>query len=353
MAAVVLAIAALALGPALSARAAATDTIARSATLRSLTRPWPITLTIRTVPALRGVTFSFDGWQVTTNSQGTASVTEQHNFDSHTLALMSTGIARSGRHYRFARWAGQRDPQQAYRRTVTGLPMRANYTITAGFTGQCPVTPRFMSERGQLVDAGRIARLVVRSTTGRQVDLAAGRTSWLNCSHPVYRDSQLYSIGTSYSVQRIAISGANLVQAGAERFRPMTNKRPTFVCYFHRLTVTAHDALFGGKTGTVALLRMPDGSVRRAELGDAHTVTLDLPQGSYGLTVRVGGAIVLAEKLRLSRDKTVNFTAVSHGDLLSIAGAVLVVATGLPLLSRVRRKRLGDLLRRRLRAGPR
>jgi len=56
---------------------------------------------------------------------------------------------------------------------------------------------------------------------------------------------------------------------------------------------------------------------------------------------------VLSEHLRLSRDKTVNFTAVSHGDLLSLAATVLVAGAGLPMLSKVRRKRLGQLLRRR------
>ena len=332
---------------ALGTHPAAAETTARSAPLAAQVRPWPITLTVRTVPALPGITFSFDGWLLTTNAQGTASITEQHNFAEHTLSLLSGGIVRSGRHYEFVRWAGQRDPELAFRRTVTGLPMRRNYTVTAGFNTACPVTPRYVTQRGDRVDPSRIGRVVVQSSTGKRVQLAPDRTSWVACARPVYRDSSLFNVGARYSVLRIVISGANIVHAGAERFAPMTNARPTFVGYFHRLTITAHDALFGRKAGTVAMLRLPDGSVQRARLGASHAVTLDLPQGPYGLSVRVGGSIVLSEHLRLSRDKTVNFTAVSHGDLLSLAATVLVAGAGLPMLSKVRRKRLGQLLRRR------
>ena len=339
------------MGLALGAYPAAAETVARGAPSGAHVRPWPITLTVRTVPALPAITFSFDGWLLTTNAQGTASFTEQHNFAEHTLSLLSRGIMRSGRHYRFVRWAGQRNPELAFRRTVTGLPMRRSYTITAGFDTACPVTPRFVTQGGERVNPSRIGEVNLQSSTGERVQLASDRTSRIACARPVYRDSSIFSVGVRYSVQRIAMSGANIVHAGAERFAPMTNARPTFVGYFHRLTITAHDALFGRKTGTEAILQLPDGSERRARLGAGHAVTLDLPQGQYGLTVRVGGSIVLSESLRLSRDKTVDFTAVSHGDLLSIAAALFLAGTGLPLLSKVRRERLRQLLH--LRAGAR
>jgi hypothetical protein len=334
-------------GVALGMHPAEAETTSGSAPLAAQVRPWPITLTVRTVPVLPGITFTFDGWLLTTNAQGAASITEQHNFAEHTLSLLSRGIVRSGRHYQFARWAGQRDPELAFRRTVTRLPMRRSYTITAGFNTACPVTPRFVTQHGDRVDPNRVGQVVLQSSTGQRVQLAPDRTSWVACARPVDRDTSLFSVGARYSVQRIVISGANIVRAGAERFAPQTNARPTFVGYFHRLTISAHDALFGGKTGTVAMLRLPDGSVQRATLGADHAITLDLPQGQYGLNVQVGGSIVLSEHLRLSRDKTVDFTAVSHGDLLSIAAAVLVTGAGLPLLSKVRRKRLRQLLRLR------
>ena len=53
---------------------------------------WPVTLTIRTLPALPHVEFRFDGRAVVTDGSGEASYTEPHNFDHHTLTLINTSI---------------------------------------------------------------------------------------------------------------------------------------------------------------------------------------------------------------------------------------------------------------------
>ena len=45
-----------------------------------------------------------------------AAVTEQHNFSAHTLTAADTQLSASGRRYTFVRWAGQRDPDQAFAR---------------------------------------------------------------------------------------------------------------------------------------------------------------------------------------------------------------------------------------------
>ena len=122
---------------------------------RASLQPWPITLTIRTVPALAGIRFAFDGVQLVTNRQGVASFTERHNFSEHTLALKQTEVGVSGRRYTFLRWAGQRDPDQAFRPTVHGLPMRADYSVTASFAVACAVTPRLVEQNGTPLPAGR------------------------------------------------------------------------------------------------------------------------------------------------------------------------------------------------------
>ena len=57
----------------------------------------------------------------------------------------------------FLRWAGQRDPNQAFRPTVNGLPMRADYTVTASFATACPVSPRLVEENGTPLPTARSA----------------------------------------------------------------------------------------------------------------------------------------------------------------------------------------------------
>jgi hypothetical protein len=307
---------------------------------------WPVTLTIRTLPVLPHVQFSFDGRSAMTDASGEASYTEPHNFDQHTLTLLDTSIDTRGRHYHFARWAGERDAADAFRAAVNGLPMRADYTVTAAFTVQCPVRPRFTDQDGKALDPRRISRVTLKSSAGRQVNISATQPSWLDCAQPAYRDSTLTSNDMKYAAQAVMFAKANIVYAGVERFSPREQATPTFVGYFHNLTITAHDALFGGRIGSYALVRMPNHAVRRVALGHGHAVTLDhLPQGNYQIDVRAGGAIVSAGSFRLSRTKTVNLTAVSAPDLATVGGGLLLVGGGLPLLTTTRRRRLLNHLR--------
>jgi hypothetical protein len=151
----------------------------------------------------------------------------------------------------------------------------------------------------------------------------------------------LTSHDMKYSVQAVRFAGTNIVYAGVQRFSPQEQARPTVVGYFHNLTITAHDALFGGRTGGSAVVTLPSHAVRRVALGPGHTATLDnLPQGDYQVSVRAGAAIVAADSFRLSRTKTVNLAAVSAPDLGAAAGGVLLAGAGLPLLTGTRRRRL-------------
>jgi hypothetical protein len=313
---------------------------------RTSVQPWPITITIRTVPSLPGVRFVFDGRPIVTGPQGSTSVTEQHNFSAHTLTLADTKLGASGRRYAFVRWAGQRDPNQAFRPTVQGLPMRADYTVTASFAVMCPVSPRLAQQDGTTLAATRVVQITVRNNLGQSAALRPSGTTWLPCSWPVYRGSLLSSTDLRYSVQSMLVNGTNTVHVGVERFKPSRTPDPKLTGYFYALTITAHDALFGSAVGSYALLTMPDRTVRRVPLGPRHVATVsNLPQGNYQVEIKARGASVPAQTLRLSKNQTANLAAVSRGDIAVVGGALLAGLAGIPLLSRTRRRRILAFLR--------
>jgi hypothetical protein len=308
--------------------------------------PWPVTITVRTIPPLPGITVLFDGTPLVTNAAGQASVTEQHNFGLHQLALVQATIAAGGRRYSFSRWTGERDPAQAFRPSLTGLPMRRSYTLAAGYTVLCPVTPRFVTEGGTVVSPSRVRAVALHSSTGQQVALRPHGTTWLACVQPVDSNGVLRRLAVTYAVQSIMISGTNVAKTGLQRLHPGQAAHPDLVTYFHSLTITAHDAISGSATGAVALVTMPDHSVRHVPLGLLHTVTLDnLPQGYYRVSLAAGHAIVSAQGFSLSRSTTVDLTVVSLGDLALIGSAIVVAFLCLPLLSRQRRTWLRQVLR--------
>ena len=254
--------------------------------------PWPVTLTIRTIPALPDVRFELDGVALTSGPDGTAAHTGQHNFSQHTLRLLDSTIVRQDRQYRFTRWAGQRDPDQAFRATVSGLPMRADYAITAAFSVWCPVTPRFTDQHGRVLDPAQIAQVTVRSDTGQPVTF--GRPGRPGSSAPGPFPGTAHCAAKTCSTRCRApwCPAPTSVHAGIQRFRPTRTRAPTIVGYFHDLTITAHDALFGGGTGQEALVTLPDHRVVAEPFGPGHAATLsNLPQGSYQVRVKAGGAM--------------------------------------------------------------
>lgn len=297
--------------------------------------PWPVTLTVQTVPALPNVRLTVDGQPLTTDANGRARHTEEHNFDKHTLTLVDTSVSGPDRRYRFVRWSGQRDPDQAYRPTVTGLPMRADITVTAAFAVQYPVTARFVDGNGRPVDPGTISTVTLKSDTGAMLNLPTSGTAWLDAVLPRYEKSALVTGNVRYSLQSVVMRGANVVDAGRQQLEPGGNPKPTFTLQFHDLSIQAHDALFHSAAGSTVALTYPDGTVRTTAFGPDGTVTLrGLPRGSYSVRLKGAHGITLAEHVVLSKDTAVDLAVVSRADLAAIGAAAALLAVGMLLLGR-------------------
>ncbi len=308
-------------------------------------KQWPVGVVLRTVPALAGVRFSVDGGIYTTGPDGTVVVTRQHDFTPHTLALLTPRIDTAARHYSFARWSGQRDPDQTYRTVVTGLPWRAGYAITAAFTEQCPVTPAFTDQHGVRVDPADLAPATLKSDTGQLSTLPVRGTTWFACTVTVYSGGVLTTRPVVYRLQSLVASGTNIVDAGRQSFNPAAVPAPTFVGYYYDLTVTAHDALFGGSSGGAATVTGPDNVRHRLTFTASHVAVFKhLPRGDYTASV-TGGGLGLSKNLRLSRDTGTDLNMVTVGDVGTGVGGGAAFALTLPLVARHRRVRVRRVLR--------
>ncbi|WP_369250374.1 hypothetical protein [Streptomyces sp. R41] len=304
----------------------------------------PVTVTVRTTPQLAGVRFAFDGRTAVTGADGTARFTGEHDFGGHTLAVDDSELGSAGQKFNFARWAGQRDPDQAFRRTVQGLPLRADYTVTAAFTARFRVTLRCVDQDGKPVPRTLVPQVTVRSDTGRTQRLPVGRPVWLDGLRPVYRKSVLTSRRVGYVLLSADAYGANTVDAGRQGFRPAEERTVTFTTPFHDLTVSARDAVFGSAAGSTAQVTLPDGSVRAVPFGTDRTATLrGLPHGQYEVEVTGGNGLRAAQQIRLSRTQSVQVRVVSRADLALTAGVLATVALGLLLAGRRLRRGRGGV----------
>jgi hypothetical protein len=312
-------------------------------------KPWPIALVVKTVPALAGVSFTFDGHVLVTGSNGQATYTAEHDFAKHKLSVVDVSVSLPAHRYKFSRWGGQRDPNQAFRRTVTGLPLRANYAVTAAFTLQQPLQPRLVQQDGSPVDPAEVSTITVKSKAGQIVTLSSSAPTWLDVSLPAYRHGTLSAAGVRYSLQSVIVRGSNVVDAGRQVFTPASN--PTFVTQFHDLTVTGHDALFSSPRGSAAVVTFPDGGKLSAPFDARHKAVFNnLPRGNYRVDIKAGTAIVASDQFTLSRDKTADLAVISLLDMSLLGGLCLVLAIGLLVVGRKHwRNWLVRTLRRALR----
>ncbi|GHF44520.1 hypothetical protein [Streptomyces griseosporeus] len=295
----------------------------------------PVTVTVRTTPQLAGVRFVFDGRAAVTGADGAVRFTGGHDRAGHTLGVDDGGLSFADRRFSFARWAGQRDPDQAFRRTVGGLPLRRDYTVTAAFTARFRVTVRCVDQDGTAVPRERVPYVTVRADTGQTLRLPVARPVWLDGLLPVYRRSVLGSRAIVYSLQSAVAHGANTVDAGRQRFAPARVRQAVFTTPFHDLTVSARDAVFGSAAGRAARVTLPDGSVRQVPFGADRTATLrGLPHGQYRVEVTGGRGLRADRLVRLSRTQTVRVRVVSRADLAVAGGTVVLFAAGLLLAGR-------------------
>ncbi|MET9905291.1 hypothetical protein ABZZ74_00500 [Streptomyces sp. NPDC006476] len=301
-----------------------------------------VTLTVRTTPQLTGVRFAFDGQSAVTGADGTARFIGAHDFAGHRLTVVDHQLARKARKFTFARWAGQRDPDQAFRRTVQGLPLRRDYTVTAAFTARFRVAVRCVDQDGRAVPRERVPYVTVRSDTGHTQRMPVGRPVWLDGLLPVYRKSVLTSRRVGYALQSADSYGTNTVDAGRQRFEPASDQDVVFTTPFHDLTVSARDAVFGSAAGRSARVTLPDGSVREMPFGADGAATLrDLPHGQYQVEVTGGRGLRAVQQVRLSRTQSMRVRVVSRADLAVATGTMGVLAAGLLVIGRRMRRRRG------------
>jgi hypothetical protein len=280
----------------------------------------PSVVSVRTVPAVSGITLTFQGQSYVTDSTGRVLIPRAPGTAINDVLLrIAVGSRRLDAHtiVRFARWFS------------TGTE-----SIAALDTFR-QVGWRFVDTGGARVPPARVERLVLRSTTG-EVHVwrtALGRPRWLFSRRVSLIRGRPVLKNVTYKVQRITVLGTDVVNDGQQRFVPEEQRVMHFKLAFFTLTVRGEDALFGSTVGTRARLELPDGSVRNLTLVHGQAVVASLPRGSYRVKLS-GGLYGLTQPLLLSRSQVAVVPVVTYLDVLAVGGGLLLLAIGLVLLGR-------------------
>lgn len=275
---------------------------------------------VRTVPAVPGITLTFEGRRYVTDSTGRALLPRAPGVASiDLLPRITVGSRHLGANTiaRFARWF------------TVGTDSVAAFDIFRR------VSWTFVDQAGSPVPLARIERLVLRSSSGQQTNFRTGigRPRWLFSRRVSSVRGKLVLKDLQYAVERVTVLGTDVVNAGQQTFSPEQRGDVRFTLAFFTLRVRAEDALFGSAVGKHARLELPNGAVREVRLSHGGAVLPSLPRGAYRITLK-GSGYALDVPLMLSRSQLVTVPVVTYLDMVAVGAGVLVLALGLVLLGR-------------------
>jgi hypothetical protein len=278
-------------------------------------------VTVQTVPAVSGLSLTFENRRYVTDSGGRVLIPRAPGVSSTYVRSRATVGSRklnANTIVRFSRWFTARSE------SIAGLEVFRK------------IRWHFVDANGSPVPLRSIGRVVLRSSTGevfvyrtRQL----GQPRWLLSRRVASIHGQVKPKDVEYSMQSITVLGANVVTAGQQKFWPQRDRDVPFELAFFTLTVRGEDALFGSSVGTHARLELPDGRARDLRLVHGKAVVASLPRGHYRITV-TDGVYRMPQPLVLSRSQVAVVPVVTMLDVLVVAGGLLLAALGLVFLGR-------------------
>jgi hypothetical protein len=212
------------------------------------------------------------------------------------------------------------------------------------------VSPNFVDLQGNKVDPDEVDTTVVKGIHGREYTFRKGEPRWLQVSRVVARrNNRLRSKSLRYTVERVRIKGANVVNAGQQRFRPSETPRFPVQVLLYAARFKTRDAFFGFPLGSAVRLTFPDGRVERHELGENGELVLrSLPRSDYEVTVDAPG-FSFSRPVSLSRNQDVELEILSYLDIGLSMFVFAAFMIGLPLIRRPEwRTRLVEMIPQKL-----
>jgi hypothetical protein len=274
------------------------------------------TVEIATVPATPGVVFLLEGASITTGNDGTAqapigdlnSVDRRLTLDTPTAGPLTVSVLR----------VTKRKPGAiGHRRLLVALSTHRSVSLRfTDLSGQTVAAQRINSVRLQ----GHGHSVIVAGVQVRTpVSLLAGVATQVNA---VWQPRKI-----TYAVSSVVLDGSDAVFAGKQRFDPMSSTWVIKLSVFD-ITVTAHDALFGNRIASHAVVTRPNGTRYPVLIGTgAPTVMDSMVRGFYDLSID-RAALGSRSTMLVSRDDVLDVHVITTLDVIVIAivGLALTVA---------------------------
>ena len=291
----------------------------------------PANATIRTIPAMAGIKFKFDGHIYTSNENGFVSF-QVNKSGTYLLEVMpvDTELLLPNTTMEFSRW---NDNIFTSRREIYFPRTRP---IEAGFIFNYLVNEVFYDSTGAIVDPARISSMTLKGL-GRTYTFDRAGPIWLPANRLARRiGEKLQSQGIVYYFKDIQIDGANVINKSQQSFHLRPNDVWSINVLLYSIRFSSRDAMFRFAIGSGIELTYPDGHIDTFFF-DSSKSEIEIPslaRGSYSATVISNGGSAPSTPIHLSRDQDVELLVLSFLDMAIIFGAPLLLALTLFFIGR-------------------
>jgi len=294
-------------------------------------------LTLRSVPALEGLDFSFEGRRYTTAANGVVRIPVARA-GTYRLRALPWRHRDRGIRVAFSRWL-----DDAFRpsRTIT---IEQSTKLEVGFGVSYEVNTSFIDLADRRIPPARVNTVTLASSLGEKYILRAGKPMWLVGVRVARRLNGLERTLVRYSVMAVDVDGANVVNQAQQRFYIARIRDLRIQLSLYDAHFSSHDLVFGSAIGHSILLTYPNGREIEVPLVNGEATLRSLPRGEYQVKVQTGKGIAPAIPVALSRNQDVPLKVISYADL--IGGFLLFAGVSFGLVA-ARRPRLRAALRPR------
>jgi hypothetical protein len=276
------------------------------------------TLTIRTMPAVEGLRFRFQGETYRTNARGLVELPHAAVIAPNPPRALDGRLSSDVR-VRFARYFGDQHSGE----------IKATYDV------DYRVTFDFTDLVGHEIPPSAIEEMTYKSSIGFRDTVESTGAQWLQGARVVPESSTALAMKTIlYRLERVVVHGTNVVNRAEQSFEPRFKRHVSVQLLYYTASFSARDAFFGFKIGSKVKITYPDGTVETYPLGSDGRVTVpSLPRGEYDVTVE-GGGIPISRPLSLSTNSNLQIEVLSYLDIGVVLGVLLLFVVGLPLIRR-------------------
>jgi hypothetical protein len=293
----------------------------------------PLTLTLRTLPALPGTRFTVDGRPSVAGADGTAAA-RVATIGPHEVGVEPPADTDSTR-YRLARWL---DGETAAERTIRVFD---DSSAVASFSSSFLVPISFQDANGAALDTRRLSRVGAIGPGGAAVDLVPSRRStWLTLTAPSHAAFRVEDQPGRFALASAEFDGVSVANRGDAPYVPAPGRQWTIKLRVFSISVHVRRPLLGWPQDEL-VVRSRAGVERTAETGaGGDAVFRDLPRGLYDVTVR-GARVGPGARVQVTRNQAVDVTVYTMPEvglgLLVVLTAVLgAVAVALLVRGRLR-----------------